>query len=470
MRKCPYCAEWVALDAERCQYCNRTLLAAGATHAAPFVETSSSADDLAQTLRQSLLEDDSEEAAAIAAAAAEFIAEDPGAGVGDETGEEPVAAFTDLGSAYDAPQSELRQSLYDDPQDEAAPSEEAAFAEPQSDLRRSLYNEPFEGSLYEGQSEEVETPLSEEPQPELRQSLYDEPLEGSLYDTPAEGEHYDESQSDLGSSLYDEIVEKPSQGTDDTEYVEPPAAVEAGSGSSIWMAGAEADDDSYQGGTGAGTGEFGRSVAGTEGVSELRADVSGPPGRIRRGAGKVVKAAILLAVIGAAAAGLFVALFGEDGWGVFELSKGPLGAIIYDAVATEIPTETPIPEPTSTRRPAPVLPTEINDSAILPTEVGTSSSEPGCVSWEAITVEDEGSEACVYGVVKRWWKGEDIPFISIFSEEVGTFSIIDRITGHPVGPGSCIMARGTVEIMGGVRPNIDAQGVIEDCPEGVVEG
>jgi hypothetical protein len=491
MRKCPYCAEWVALDSERCQYCDRTLLAAGAVHAAPFVETSSSADDLAQALRQSLLEDDSEEAAAIAAAAAEFIAEDPGApiaGVEDEAAEEPVAAFSDLGiadSIYEQPQSELRRSLYDDPQDEAIPPAEAADAEPQSELRRSLYDEPLEGPLYESFSDEVETSLSDEPQSEPRQSPYDEPLEGGLYDTPAEGERasiYDESQSELRSSLYDEplddeAVEKSSssyeQGDDETEYVEPPAAVGAGSGSSIWMAGAEADDDSYQGGTGpltAGTGEFGRSVAGTEGVSELRADVSGPPGRIRRNAGNVAKAAIILAVIGAAAAGLFVALFGEDGWGVFELSKGPLGAIISDALATEIPTETPIPEPTSTRRPAPALPTEIKDSAILPTEVGTPSSESGCVSWEAITVEDEGSEACVYGVIKRWWKGEDIAFISIFSEEEGTFSIIDRITGHPVGPGSCIMARGTVEIMGGVRPNIDAQGVIEDCPEGVVEG
>jgi hypothetical protein len=179
--------------------------------------------------------------------------------------------------------------------------------------------------------------------------------------------------------------------------------------------------------------------------------------------------------MGAVAVGLFVALFGVDGWGVFELTEGPLGAIISEALATDIPTNTPIPVPTSTRRPAPTLPPEIEptgdgSSVLLTAEAGTPSSESGCVSWEAITVADEGSEACVYGVIKRWWKGDDIPFISIFSEEEGTFSIIDRTTGYPVGPGSCIMARGTVEIMGGVRPNIDAQGVLEDCPEGVVEG
>jgi hypothetical protein len=493
MRKCPHCAEWVAIDSERCKYCDRTLIATSAPHAAPFIDTSSSADDLAQALRQSLLDDDSEEAAAIAAAAAEFIAEDPEApiaGVEDEASEDPVAAFSDLGMAasiYDEPQSELRRSLYDGPQDEAARSEDRAFDEPQSDLGGSLSDEPEEGSMYEGLSDEVETPLADESPFEPRGSLYDEPFEGPLYDTPTDDEQasiYDEPQSDLRRSLYDEplddeVAAKSStyyeQGDEGTEYIEP---VGAGSGTSIWLAGAEADDNSYQGGTGpltAGTGEFGRSVAGTEGVSELRADVSGPPGRIRRNAGKIAKAVIILAVIGAASAGLFVSLFGADGWGVFALSEGPLGAIISDALATEIPTKTPIPEPTATRRPAPTLPPEVTptgegSSVLLPPGDGTPSSAPGCVSWETITVEDEGSEACVYGVIKRWWAGDEIPFISIFSEEEGTFSIIDRTGRHPVGPGSCIMARGTVEIMGGVRPNIDAQGVLEDCPEGVVDG
>jgi len=489
MRKCPYCAEWVEITADQCKYCGQALLAADSAHAAPFVETSTAPDDFAQSLRQSLLEDDSEEAAAIAAAAAEFIAEDPGApiaGVEDEAFEEPAAAFSDFGNAdsiYDEPQSELRRSLYDDPQDEAIPSAEA---EPQSEPGRSLYDEPFKGPLYEGFSEEAETASSEEPETELRQSLTDEPApeadQGPLHDEPRSELRQsltDEPQADLRQSLYDEPLETSShyeQGEGGTEYVEPIAGT---TGSSLWMAGAEDEDDEpHQDGTGAldaGSGEFGRSVAGTEGVSELRAEVSGPPGKLRRNAGKIAKVVIVLAVIGAAAAGLFVALFGADGWGVFALSEGSLGAVIFDAMATDIPADTPIPLPTSTLRSAPTLPPEIEStvegsSVLLPPEVGTPSSEPGCVSWEAITVEDEGSEACVYGVIKRWWAGDEIPFIAIFSEEEGTFSIIDRTTRYPVGPDSCIMARGIVEVMGGVRPNIDADGDLEDCPEGVVDG
>jgi hypothetical protein len=246
MRKCPHCAEWVAIDAERCKYCDQTLIAASTAHAAPFVDTSSSADDLAQALRQSLLEDDSEEAAAIAAAAAEFIAEDPGAhiaGVDDEADEEPVAAFSDLGMAdsiYEEPQSELRRSLYDDSQEEAALSESGAYDKAQSDLGGSLSDEPEEGSMYEGLSDGVETPLADEPPFEPRGSLYDEPFEGPLYDTPTDDEQasiYDEPQSDLRRSLYDEplddeVAAKSSTyyeaGDGGTEYVEPVAAGSVG--------------------------------------------------------------------------------------------------------------------------------------------------------------------------------------------------------------------------------------------------
>ena len=56
-------------------------------------------------------------------------------------------------------------------------------------------------------------PLYDEPQSDLRQSLYDEPLETSSHYDPGEG---------------------------GTEYVEPIAGT---TGASLWMAGAEDEDD-----------------------------------------------------------------------------------------------------------------------------------------------------------------------------------------------------------------------------------
>ena len=375
MRRCPYCAEWIENDLEQCRYCDRTVFAAGAEHAAPFVATSSAPEDFSQSLRQNLLEDESDEATAIAAAAAEFVSEDPLVGFDAEATEEP------------------RETASFDPEPEPS-----IYAEPESDLRRSLY---------------------EEQQPEEEPSTYYSPE--------------------------DEPV----------EYVEPAAPA---TDSSIWMAGAADEDHEGTGPLTAAADDFGRSIAGTEDLSELRADVSGPPGRIRRSAGRMARIVIIVAVVGAAA------------WGLFAVAQGPAGALILEAIATDVPTETPIPEPTSTRRPAPALPTEVNDSGVVPTEIGgTPSSKSGCVLWDEIAPDDEGAEVCVYGVVKRWWSGEDIPFIAIFSEESGTFAIIDRTTRHPVGPGSCILASGTVEIMGGVRPNIDARGALEGCPEDFVD-
>ncbi|MFQ5942674.1 MAG: zinc ribbon domain-containing protein [Anaerolineales bacterium] len=412
MRRCPYCAEWIENDLERCGYCDRTVFASGDEHAAPFVEASSAPADFTQSLRQNLLDEDSDEVAAIAAAAEEFVANDPDVSLAGFDSDQPRE------SAFSAPPAEGPDPAF--------------YSEPQSDLRRSLYDEP---TADEGTHDST---ADEQQEPEARDSLYSEPVETPTY--------YGTSEVDSGSAA-------------------PPAPPGGASDSSIWMAGASDEDKEYIGGTGplsADTDDLGRPTSGTEGVSELRADVSGPPGKLRRAAGKVVRVVIVVAALGAAT------------WGLYMLSQGPVGASISAMLATDVPTETPIPEPTSTRRPAPTLPPVTEEPAILPTGIGTPGFEPdpetGCISWEAITVEDEGTEACVYGVIKRWWAGEDIPFISIFSEEVGTFSIIDRITRHPVGPGSCIMARGTIEIMGGVRPNIDAQGVLEDCPEGVVEG
>ena len=424
MRRCPYCAEWVENDLERCRYCDKQIFAAGAPHAAPFVESSSTPEeDFTQSLRNTLLDDDSDEAAAIAAAAAEFAAEEPSIPpAGFDTGELPSGGGFDPNaepSFFSEPQSDLRQSLSDEPVEE-----QSVYSEPEPEQVQSLYGEP--------ESEPVQS-LYDEPEPEPAQSPYDEESP-SLYD--------DEVPAEEPTSYY----------STDTDYVDAPAA--SGSDSSIWMAGSEGDAPTGTGPLGEESDPYGRSMAGTAGVSELRADVSGPPGRIKRNAGRVARVVIIIAALGAAVYGLFV------------LAQGPVGAAVSAALATDIPTETPIPQPTATLRPAPTLPPEATeDPGILPTEIGGATTVPGCVLWDAVTLEHEGEELCAYGVIKRWWAGEEIPFIAIFSEDEGTFAIIDRTTRHPVGPGSCILARGVIEVMGGTRPNIDAQGVIEGCPE-----
>ncbi|MCH8095315.1 MAG: zinc ribbon domain-containing protein [Chloroflexi bacterium] len=414
MRKCPYCAEWIENDLERCKYCDRTL---SEQHAAPFVETSSTPDDLTQALRLNLLDDDSDEAAAISAAAQEFVTEGPGAsfasfeaGLVDERPEESPADIESEPLSSSDPPSDPGGSLYDKPQSDAGSS---LYDESQLDLRRLP---------------------DDEPQSDLRRSLYDE-------------------------SPGDETIEEPSthyeQGDEALEYDEPPASV---GDSSIWMAGADPD---VPVGTGPLAGErdpIARSVTGVDGVSDLRAEASGPKGKIRRTAGKMARTVVIIGVLGAAI------------WGLVRLAQGPAGAFVSELLATDVPTLTPIPQPTSTRRPAPTLPPLTEESAIGPSPVQTPSPENECVSWDTVALEDEGAELCVFGVLKRWFAGGEIAFVAIFSEEAGTFAMIDRTTTHPVGPGDCILARGTVEIMQATRPNIDVQGTLEACPEGLVEG
>lgn len=459
MRRCPYCAEWIESYLEQCTHCDRSLFAAGAAHAAPFLETSSAPEDITPVLRQKLLDDDIddnlEDAAAIAAAAAEFVAE------------EPSVPMADLDAEASALSEEPQEGVLSDPELEAS-----TYDQPHSELRRALYDEPQEGALHGGSAEEPEAGIDEDPQSSLRRSLYDEPQEVVTDDAPLEGSEsaiFDVSQPDLRSSLYDEPLDHVgseessinyASEDEDTEIVEPPVAVGTGTDSSNWMAGAVVDDDAYLRGTGpltARVDDLGRSKPSTDGAGELRADVLGLPGRIGRSAGNVARILIIVAVLGAAILGLVT------------LAKGPAGAWVSEALAIDVPTDRQVPEITSTRRTAPTLPPVTEESAIVPTEAGTTSSDPGCVLWDAITPVDEGSEFCAYGVIKRWWAVDDLPFIAIFSEEEGTFAIIDSTIEHPVAPGSCIMARGTVEIMGGVRPNIDARGVLEECPADFVE-
>jgi hypothetical protein len=75
-----------------------------------------------------------------------------------------------------------------------------------------------------------------------------------------------------------------------------------------------------------------------------------------------------------------------------------------------------------------------------------------------------GQVVCVEGVVKRWFSIPDMPFVAIFTEEVGTFAIVDRLGPHPeVRPGTCLQATGPIEIMRGPRPFIDIAGEVTLC-------
>ncbi|HEY45780.1 MAG TPA: zinc-ribbon domain-containing protein [Anaerolineae bacterium] len=116
-------------------------------------------------------------------------------------------------------------------------------------------------------------------------------------------------------------------------------------------------------------------------------------------------------------------------------------------------THTTAPEPTETPQPSPV-----------PTKAS------GCVSWELVSLEDEGEVMCVYGVIRRWFASGDIPFVAIFSEDIGTFAFVDYTQTFPEAkPGTCIIAEALIEVMRGTRPYIDLKGELELCPEGLIE-
>jgi hypothetical protein len=78
----------------------------------------------------------------------------------------------------------------------------------------------------------------------------------------------------------------------------------------------------------------------------------------------------------------------------------------------------------------------------------------------------EGEFVCAYGKIKRRFRVDsDIPYMAIFSEQEGTFAIVDRETFYnQFRPGDCIQATGEIELMRGSRPFIDAQDELVACP------
>jgi hypothetical protein len=115
-------------------------------------------------------------------------------------------------------------------------------------------------------------------------------------------------------------------------------------------------------------------------------------------------------------------------------------------LTTQTPDRSPSPEPTTTPEP----------------------DEQGCIRWDEITLDSAGETLCTYGVIKRWFQSGEIPYVAIFTEEMGTFEIIDYTRTYPeFKSGTCIMVEGEVEIMRNVRPFIDAEGTISACEPGL---
>lgn len=127
---------------------------------------------------------------------------------------------------------------------------------------------------------------------------------------------------------------------------------------------------------------------------------------------------------------------------------------VLPPTATEAPTDT---APPPTEEPSPEPP---------PTETAVPVASGACRPWQDITIEDVGEELCAYGTVKRWFAAGDLPFVAIFSEEAGSFALVDRLRAHPeVTPGECIRGEGLVEVMSATRPFIDLRGQVLLCPE-----
>jgi hypothetical protein len=125
-------------------------------------------------------------------------------------------------------------------------------------------------------------------------------------------------------------------------------------------------------------------------------------------------------------------------------------------------TATAVVEATAPLAPGPSPTSAPTETAPLPS--GTPNPLADCLSWEQITVANEGQTVCAYGVVSGRSVTADFPILIYFSSEPGALIIVDRTAQHPeVDPGVCVMVIGEVEVMGRVRPVIDAQGEILFC-------
>lgn len=137
---------------------------------------------------------------------------------------------------------------------------------------------------------------------------------------------------------------------------------------------------------------------------------------------------------------------------------------VSSLLTTPISTRAPSIEPAT----AEVRATKPPEGSPSPEPTTTPEPEIACMRWDELSLNTEGEILCVYGVIKRWFQSGAIPYVAIFSEEMGTFEIIDYTRTYPeFKSGTCIMVEGEIEIMRNVRPFIDANGTLSACEPGL---
>lgn len=486
MRRCQHCAEWIDLESEDCPQCGQHVGAVDLTEPSAFIESLLNDDFLdelppsSEPAKQSpFIEDDSFEF--------DFDSTDSEPAQPEAEGESEqqlsARAFWGESRSQDTPDEPAFApgSFSADPEDEADP--EPSFRDREvpdfsRDLRRALV-EPEPGQGLDSEPEPApEAEAGREPEPEATTGWGDElePREDRAFswelDPEPEAGRGSQLDRDTGqdADLDREPTFSPERPFDrelaygsglnyadepDQEY-EPDAAYEP---ESLYESQAEQrarhygeqPAESEPAASAESDYELHSSVWASEvkPMADLRSQTPEP-----RQVRSRVPAGLLQGLLG-------LILIGGLGYGLVALVRGPAGAVLAEALATDVPSDTPIPQPTATRSVAPTLPPE-TQAAIGPTAGPDGTVE--CLHWDQVGLEHGGSELCVYGVIRRWFAVSEVPFVAIFSEESGTFVMVDRTTTHPVGPGDCIVARGPVEIMSRTRPDIDLNGTLELCP------
>jgi hypothetical protein len=435
--RCPHCRGWIDSSFSVCPYCRRDLRSGGEVPPAPQISASAPtfqtddgddphADDSAGPLGDALAPTP-EEVAPLEAPLKRLgreILPDPEP---DEDEDEEPAGEMDW-ERPPAPEDLLRARLLH--------VEEEPEGQSQSTPSTPQRSQLFESDRLSGQAPEPPEPISPGyerssnayPFGTLAESLSDD--EADRDEDEAEVEWEEEPQGFLHATPLSEPAPRPADDRDEAgvEWEEEPEVLLRARP----------------------LGDLATERASHADYAALRATAEAQASRptaevIRRRLSPILILAAILLVTGGLVAGAVFA---------FRTSPGLLPTSL-----PQRPQDTPVP---TAAIPAAVSPTAIQ----LPTaSVAIAAPQPECISWEEITLEDAGRSLCVYGELKRWFKTDELPFVALFSEDPGTFILVNRQEA-PDGmqSGDCVLFEGEIKVMGGTRPYMEFEGQPSACP------